>query len=98
MPEIVDRDGVPWAFKATVLGLDQAFAAVPDRLLVEAYERQWTQRGLEPRRVSVKAPERGDSGAGPEAVPNVPREGCSPLSSMDRTYDFRAVRARCHSG
>ena len=49
MTEIVaDEHGRPRWFRATVLELEEAFAAIPDELLVDAYEYEWTSRGVEP--------------------------------------------------
>jgi hypothetical protein len=52
--EIETRDGRPWGFRATVAELEEAFAAIPDDVLVEAFEHQWMGRGLEPPALTVK--------------------------------------------
>jgi hypothetical protein len=53
-PEIEERNGGPWGFRATVDDHEEAFAAIPDDLLVEAFDHEWTSRGLEPPATTVK--------------------------------------------
>ena len=54
MTEIVtDENGRPRWFRASVLELDEAFAAFPDEVLVDAYEYEWTSRDLEPPPLTV---------------------------------------------
>jgi hypothetical protein len=52
--EIEERNGRPWSFRATIDDHEEAFAEVPDELLVEAYEWEWTSRGLEPPATTVE--------------------------------------------
>ena len=50
---VTDQKGRPRWFRASVLELEQAFAAIRGELLVDAYEHEWTSRGLEPPPLTV---------------------------------------------
>src|SRR5262245_29889325 len=52
--EIEYRAGRPWGFWATVGELEEAFAEVPDELIVEAYQEHWAKVGLGPPALSVE--------------------------------------------
>jgi hypothetical protein len=52
--EIEERNGRPWGFRATVDDHEAAFAAIPDALVVDAFDHGWTSRGLQPPATTVK--------------------------------------------
>jgi len=53
MAEIVNQNGEPRYFVAPVDGVEEAFAEVPDEVVLDAFRREWLTRGLAPPEIAL---------------------------------------------
>ena len=90
MTEIEIRGHRPYAFEATADELEEAFAAIDDDVLLEAYEGEWLRCGLEPPGLTVADLRERILELNRQKAERMPRERLLSISEARRTSDCRS--------